>query len=122
MLLSSTAEPKAETATSYFSESVTVLAPMLNHVEKALSDKKLIQPKNYLDFLQWTGNVEVIYGLKLWSDKLDFSFKYICYVFTIYLIETPISKTLCKQSRSRSGSTFKSFLIRVYSVCKWKYD
>ena len=58
-VLSSTDEPKDETATSYFSESVTVLAPMLNHVEKALSDKKLIQPKNCLDFLQWTGNVEV---------------------------------------------------------------
>ena len=78
MLLSFTEEPNNETATSYFIESVAVLAPMLNHVEKALSDKKLIQPKNYLDFLQWTGNVEVIYGLKLWSEKHDFSLKYVC--------------------------------------------
>ena len=28
----------------------------------------------------------------------------------------------CKQSRPRSGSSCKSFLIRVHSVCLWKYD
>ena len=28
----------------------------------------------------------------------------------------------CKQSRPRSGSSYKSCLIRVFSVCLWKYD
>ena len=31
-------------------------------------------------------------------------------------------KCFCKQSRPRSGSSCKSCLIRVYSVCLWKYD
>ena len=31
-------------------------------------------------------------------------------------------KHFCKQSRPRSGSSYKSCLIRVYSVCWWKYD
>ena len=39
---------------------------------------------------------------------------------TLYLVEKPFNT--CKQSRPRSGSSCKSCLIRVYSVCLWKYD
>ena len=34
-------------------------------------------------------------------------------------IETPFNFL---QSRPRSGSSYKSYLIRVYSVCFWKHD
>ena len=41
--------------------------------------------------------------------------------WTLYLIETTFN-TFANRNRSRSGSSWKSCLIRVYSVCWWKYD
>ena len=40
---------------------------------------------------------------------------------TLYLIEMPFN-AFCKQSRPRSGSSCKSCLVWVCSVCLWKYD
>ena len=40
---------------------------------------------------------------------------------TLYLINM-LFKHFCKQSRPSSGSSCKSCLIRVYSVCLWTYD
>ena len=59
---------------------------------------------------------QMVYGLWLWH----FLFILTCCLNS--LLHRDAIGHFCKQSRPRSGSSCKSCLIKVYSVCLWKYD
>ena len=75
----------------------------------------------------WSGSTLFACGNDISDPTLVYltsNFFVLCTIMKVYLlfIVGGAFWRFCKQSRPRSGSSYKSCQIRVYSVCLWKYD